>query len=149
MGDAFLDPKDQPAADRVGFDKTNHDLVAEPEGAAGPAPDQSLRPLVLHPVVAGQGRDRNQPGSAVLRRRDEQPERGDPADPGAKEGADRAGEQCRPIAVDRRALRRGSAALGRGNMLSDRGQPLPVCTGRRYLAEQRTVHQQIGVAADR
>ena len=139
---------DECSARHLRFDQAHQNLLAEPVDPAGIAPDQSLGSLVADIIIAGQRRYRDQPVGAVFAQFHEQPEARDPADVGGEEAADRSGEKGRPIALDGGPLGFGGTPFGRRDVRRDRFQPVTggVCF---CVSEQRAVHQEVGIAADR
>src|SRR5713226_4521613 len=105
-------------------------------------------------IVVRQAADRDESVGAGLAECDEQPSTGDAVDAAAEGRADALGEKRGSVAVRGAALGSSSAALGHGNVLSDGDEILGL--GRRQSAgtkietrDERAVHQEIGVAADR
>ncbi len=111
--------------------------------------------LVIVEIFRAKGSDRDQPVGAGLAQLDEQAGAGDAGDAALETRADAVGEVMRDQAVDGLALRLHRAPLGQRNMRGDLTEGFRrLAVGQGAFAEperadQRAVHDEIGIAADR
>ena len=110
--------------------------------------------LVAEKLVADRAR-RNEAVRACAVELDEQAGSRHPRNPALKRGADPVGEVVRDQPVVGLALGLHGAPLGGGNLRRDLAQRAAVLVGRRAViaevlrADQRAMHGEVGVAADR
>ncbi len=109
--------------------------------------------FVVHPEVVGQAGHAAPGRSRRFRQCDEQAEALHAGDAGREDGADLVGHEGGQVAVDGVALGQGGAALRAADVLAVSGSRRPLRRPARraelQAGDQRAMHQQVGVAADR
>ena len=144
----------QPASDGAGFGQTDLELLRQAEFQPGAASGQGLRHFVMHPVIIRQGCGRDESGGAIAQHCDKKPEPGHAGNARLEHHAHLVCHEDGQIPVDRVTFRQGGAAFGAGDVFArigptrDLSLRQPVLT-QAQAQDQRTMHQQIGIAADR
>ncbi len=144
----------QRPADDMGFDEAHVNGIAQREDAIRALAAQHMVGGVVVVEILRQGADRDQTIGAETVQGDEHAEARDAGNAAGKAGADAVAQIRRDIAVDGLALGGRGAALGRGDVLGGRFEVdgagfEDAAVTQPQAGDERTMDEQIGVAADR
>src|SRR6266403_832733 len=137
------------------FHQTDVDNVTQPVHGTAARSDQGMACLVVIEILGPQRADRYETVSAGVGQFDEQSGAGNAGDAALKTGSDAVGEKMRDQTIGGFALRLHGAALGDRNLGCNLAQAFGRLRVRQrpfaksQTADQRTMHDQVGVSPDR